>query len=127
MSRSATNKSESDLELLIGLLQEVDLFHVLSFFDLPLFVQFLLGGFGVRLRFFQLSLKVTFVLFELSQLKRDDDQGTNGIVTAYLLRQLGFALLRHQCLAHAESDTALVERLIGSQSHLQFVADTQEE
>ena len=118
MTRSATNESESNLELLIGLLEEVDLFHVLSFFDLPLFVQLLLGCLGVCLRFFQLSLKVTFVLFELSQLERDDEQGTDGIVTAYLLRQLGFALLRHQCLAHAERDTALVERLIGSQSHL---------
>ena len=73
MSRSATPKIDANLELLIGLLQKVDLFHVLSFFDLPLFVQFLLGGFGVRLRLFQLPFKVTFIFFELNQLEQDDD------------------------------------------------------
>lgn len=56
----------SDLQLLIGFLQEINFFHVLSLFHLTLFVEFLLCRIRIGLGFSQLSFEITFIFFELN-------------------------------------------------------------
>ena len=60
----------SYLQLLIGLLQEIDLLHVFSLFHLPLFVEFLLRCLGIGFGLSQLSFEISLVLFQLDQLER---------------------------------------------------------
>jgi hypothetical protein len=45
----------------------------------------------------------------------------------YFIFHVGFALFCLQCLAHTESHTALVQRLVGGDGHADFIAHTQQQ
>lgn len=49
------------------------------------------------------------------------------LVFAHLVFHVSFALFCLQCLAHAESYTALVQRLIGSNGHTDLIPNTQQQ
>jgi len=53
--------------------------------------------------------------------------GLSGLEVGDSLLEIGFTVLSLELLAHGEGDGTLVESLVGGDSHLDFISDSQEE
>ena len=97
----------------MGLLvpEELDLSITLLAFDFLALLVALVDGFDLRLQLRNLVLKLRLLVLEL----------LDGLL------QVGLAVLSLQLLAHRERDGRLVERLIGADSHLDLVANSEQQ
>lgn len=91
--------------------QELELFLTLLVFNFFAFGVALLNGLDLGLELDDLVL-----LFGLS-----------GLEVGNSLLEIGFTVLSLELLAHGEGDGTLVESLVGGDSHLDFISDSQEE
>lgn len=123
---------------MIGSLEELNFLLVFLVVNLALLSCAFLDLFALGLEIVHLALELTSLALELLDLPTNETNLLNGFalkrmcfkrraLMANLLLHLGFALLRLQCLPHAEGHAALVQCLVRCNRHSNLVSYTQQQ